>query len=247
MLALRSQDDEFISPEAIKPPPFRKEDSLPLPAATLLPSYILAGTNHFQQAEIAAAARSDPVESNLFVYGRLMFPTVLHAFALASKEGVYSTELRRRLHPTSADWAKADLSIKHTTQVMTPAILQGYDRWKPKGMNCAVIQDARLTNKIMSRQRDLGLESQTNGKRQGEVTGFLILSLRYDALRFCDLVFGGDTSTLRKMRPQTESNRAGEATENRIREVGFLQRRTVSVECELGEGWSSSVMAETYC
>lgn len=235
----QSEQEAFIRPEHVKPPPFRQHDIHPLPSATLLPSYILAGTNHFQQAEIAVAARSNPSESNLFVYGRLMFPTVLHSLAVASQKGVYSEELRRRLHPSSADWAKADLSIKHTTQIMTPACLKGYDRWKPKGLNCAVLQDSRLTKKILERQRDMNIEPAV-AEPSGEVVGFLVLGVRSDALRFCDLVFGGNRKTLRKMKMQTDDKLETKPALN------LLHRRSVDVEVELGDGKLATVNAQTY-
>lgn len=235
------QVEAFVRPEQVRPPPFRQHDIHPLPSATLLPSYILAGTNHFQQAEITVAARSSPSESNLFVYGRLMFPTVLHALAVASQKGVYSPELRRRLHPSSADWAKADLSIKHTTQIMTPACLRGYDRWKPRGLNCAVLQDSRLTKKVLERQRDMGIITEPAvAEPPGKVVGFLILGVRSDALRFCDLIFGGDRQTLRKMKVPT-----GEKLETKP-PANLLHRRAVDVDIELGDGELALVSAQTY-
>ncbi|KAL2276804.1 hypothetical protein FJTKL_00462 [Diaporthe vaccinii] len=195
----------FVCPKHVVPPPFRQQDSLPLPGATLVPSYILAGTNHFTKTELSVSNRARHMESNLFVYSRLMFPSILNAIAVASTKGVYYPELRRRLHPTTADWAKADLSIKHASEAMTPAILRGYDRRRPRGLNCAVIKDGRLTKKILRRREDRGYKDLPCVP-SGEVVGFLILGVRSESLRFCDAIFGGDEQTLRSMKTPDEDD-----------------------------------------
>ncbi|KAI3394333.1 hypothetical protein diail_2885 [Diaporthe ilicicola] len=253
--------DTFVRPSPIVPPPFRQQDSLPLPAATLVPSYVLAGTNHFTKSELMAANRTGSVEVNLFVYGRLMFPSVLNAIAAASTKGVYSPELRRRLHPSSADWAKADLSIKHASEVMTPAILRGYDRWRPRGLNCAVIQDGRLTEKALRRREARGYRDLPYTP-PGEVAGFLILGVRSDALRFCDAIFSGDKKTLRSMQPpnslkDVEDSSNDEEIMYRLKmehlknnhqtpRLEMLQRQTVEVEVEAHGGSTEKIHAQTY-
>ncbi|KAI1781239.1 hypothetical protein F4818DRAFT_33209 [Hypoxylon cercidicola] len=245
------EDNGFISPEPIKLPPFRKKDSLPLPAATLVPSYILAGTNHFSQAEFAAAALFSPVESNLFVYGRLMFPSVLHAVAAASRKGVYSRDLKRRLHPSSVDWAKADLSIEHAASIMTPAELKGYDRWWPRGLNhAAAVQTSRLRKKILNQNAAKGydpVELETPGK----VTGFLVLGIRADALRYLDLLLCHDRRSVRRMKPPSDDDDEdddddGDAELNRHQDNLFFQRKNVDINVELDTGTTKVVRAETY-
>ncbi|TPX17029.1 uncharacterized protein E0L32_012321 [Thyridium curvatum] len=231
------EDDGFISPEPIKPPPFWKEDSLPLPAATLAPSYMLAGTNHFSQAELSAAALFNPVESNVFVYGRLMFPGVLHAVADASTEGVYSRSLRRRLHPSSADWAKADLSIKHAAEVMTPAELKGYDRWWPRGLNhAAAIQESHRSKRILELNA-AGRSESLQLKTSSKVTGFLVLGVRADALRYLDLI-------LRRMAPPSDDDQLDRGLERH--ETNYFKRVTIDVDVQLVTGETRLVQAQTY-
>ncbi|KAH9240819.1 hypothetical protein K456DRAFT_579234 [Colletotrichum gloeosporioides 23] len=62
-------DNRFIIPEPIKPPPFSLEECSPLPRASLVPSYILAGTNHFSHDELEEYSYGSST-SNLFLYGR---------------------------------------------------------------------------------------------------------------------------------------------------------------------------------
>lgn len=251
----------FICPKPVVPPPFRQEDSLPLPGASLVPSYILAGTNHFTKHELSTANLFRHVDSNLFVYGRLMFPSILNAIAVASTKGVYYPEMRRRLQPTTADWAKTNLSIKHASEAMTPAILRGYDRWRPRGLNCAVIQDGRMTKKILRRREDKG-HKDLPCTPAGEVVGFLILGVRAEALRFCDAIFGGDEKTLRSMKMPDDkddsdsdssdednaSHSRRQATNSRYRSqrLELLQRQTVEVEVEAQGGSIEKVQAQTY-
>lgn len=251
----------FVCPKPVVPPPFRQQDSLPLPGATLVPSYILAGTNHFTKTELTVANRARHMESNLFVYGRLMFPSILNAIAVASTKGVYYPELRRRLHPTTADWAKADLSIKHASEAMTPAVLRGYDRWRPRGLNCAVIQDGRLTKKILRRREGRG-HKELPCIPAGEVVGFLILGVRAEALRFCDAIFGGDEKTLRSMTMPDDdddsdfdssdeddsfpSHHRSGGSRYGSRRLELLQRQTVEVEVEAHGGSIEKVQAQTY-
>ncbi|KAJ0114088.1 hypothetical protein J7T55_007922 [Diaporthe amygdali] len=252
----------FVYPKPVMPPPFRQKDSLPLPEATLVPSYVLAGTNHFTKTELSVANRPLHVETNLFVYGRLMFPSILNAIAVASTKGFYSPELKRRLHPSSADWAKADLSIKHASEAMTPAILRGYDRWRPRGLNCAVIQDRRLTKRILRRREERGYK-ELPCVPVGEVVGFLILGVKSDALRVCDAIFGGDEKALRSMKtPQQhddgdsdwsddedaslQSSRGHGNNGHGDQRLELLARETVEVEVEAHGGSIEKVHAQTY-
>lgn len=241
-------EDEFISPEPIKPPPFRKEDSLPLPAATLAPSYILAGTNHFSHDEIDDTNLFGAVECNLFVYGRLMFPSILHAIAAASTKGVYSSDLKRRLFPTSTDWAKADRSIKHAAEAMTPAKLKGYDRWWPRGLNrAAAIQKSWLSNKILDQNVAKGRDP-VQLETPGKVKGFLVRGIRSEALRYLDLLLCHNRRSIRKMKPPSnddDDDDYGEANVGKDQH-NFFQRKSVDVDVELVTGKTKVVQAETY-
>lgn len=251
----------FVCPRPVVPPPFRQQDSIPLPEATLVPSYILAGTNHFTKHELSTANLIRHVDTNLFVYGRLMFPSILNAIAVASTKGVYDPELRRRLHPTTTDWAKSDLSIKHASETMTPAVLRGYDRWRPRGLNCAVVQDSRLTKQILKRREVRGYNALPCAP-VGEVVGFLILGVRAEALRFCDAIFGGDEATVRSMKMPDDDDESDSEFDSSDeddhsptrqrrrrrarRRLDLLQRQTVEVEVEAQGGSIEKVQAQTY-
>ncbi|KAF9869996.1 ankyrin repeat protein [Colletotrichum karsti] len=161
-----SKDAEFILPEPIKPLPFLHRDCLPLPRASLVPSYILAGTNHFSRNELEDSALS-PGTTNVFVYGRLMFPSVLLAIAAQFTTAAYFPGLQRRVKSSSDDWREANLSIQRASETMTLARLRGYDRWQPRGLQCAVLQKSKCTKEILSKPR---LENMAQLHRPGEVS-----------------------------------------------------------------------------
>ncbi|KPM40415.1 hypothetical protein AK830_g6150 [Neonectria ditissima] len=219
-----NKDEAFIAPEAIKPPPFHHRDCLPLPEASLVPSYILAGTNHLSQREMHDSRRS-AATSNIFVYGRLMFPSVLHAVAARATEGAYSPGLQRRLVLNSDDWAKANLSVQRATELMTPARLSGYMRWKPEGFDCAVIQ-----------------KSFEPHQSQDGVVGFLISGVTREALRYFDLLFASTERNLDKMRPESSDERFRDQSDTE----SLLQRQSVDVQVELNTGEITTVHAHTY-
>jgi len=235
-------DITFPLPEPLKPPPLRRKDCFPLPQSTLSPSYLLAGTNRFSIDEIRAIERNSGT-FNLFVYGGLMFPSVLRAIAAKSIKGIYSPLHQRRLFPSSIDWAKADTSIKSAAECMTPALLKGFDRWRASRLEWAVLQDSRMTRKILrdrARKGYLPIEPEP----PGEVVGFLILGLTDEALRYCDILFSSDRRTLTKPGSLGDLNEE----ESKIPDPSErpLQRQNVTVDVELVNGEIRPTEALTY-
>src|SRR5205814_7771800 len=113
-----------------------------------------ACANNFTLHEMRA---SEYMSYNLFVYGRLMFPSVLRSFAARSTKGVYSFQHQRRLNPSSIDWAKVDMSLNHAAEAMTPARLEGFDRWRPSRMECAVLQETVWRSRVLDKRTAKGL------------------------------------------------------------------------------------------
>jgi len=247
-----TEQGAYINPSTVTSPPFLKKDSIPLPTATLVPSYILAGTNHLSNTEFEDLHRYNPLAVNLFVYGRLMFPSILHSIAANSVNGVYAPKLRRRLFPSTGDWGRADISIKSACDNMTPAKLRGYDRWRPRGLNCAVAQEVRLTRRILEQSGKLGHSRHGAEALEppGSITGFLVLGLRSDALRYCDLLFLSDEHTLWRMTPpkddddENADSDSDSSTDSHASPL--LQRRRVKVDVELDDGTIRTVDADTY-
>ena len=180
-------DEEFNNPQAfIVPEPLSAPQggkSSERPKSSLVPSYILAGTNRFARSEIDPflhPVRSpyyfSQVSQPLFVYGSFMFPSILRnrAEQFTAPEGVYSEFHQRRLRTDSSDWDRVDLSLQHAAEKMTPAILSGYERWKPKDFSCAAIQ--RIPPRYYG-------PAETS---YGEVKGFLIFGLSEEAYKCCD-------------------------------------------------------------
>ena len=85
----------------------------------------------------------------VYVYGSFMFPSIIKAQANRLLKGIYSPRYQQRLAPRFQAWARANLPLKHTAEIMTPAVLKGFDREKPRGLRCAAIQDLRLTRNVI--------------------------------------------------------------------------------------------------
>lgn len=201
---------------------------------------MLAGTNHFSAREICQSS-SSPGSKNIFVYGRLMFPSVLQAIAAHSTStGVYSPMLQRRLLTYSDDWGKADCSIQRASELMTPARLQGFDRWAPDKLECAAVQrSAPHTEKILRRRKR---ERCRPIRPAGEVAGFLIVGLKTEAVRYLDLLFSSTEKNLSTMKPNPQD---GDYDSFR-QEAPLLRRESVTVEVELSDGNAAPVEACTY-
>jgi hypothetical protein len=184
---------------------------------------------------------------SLFVYGRLMFPSAFRGLVAQSVDGVYSPMHQRRLVPSSSDWSGANTFIKRAAEVMTPARLEGYDAWRPSGYNFAAIQGASQTRAILANRalRDLDpLQSVPTG----EVTGFLLIRLAEESLRYCDLVFGFTPENLRRARAVSKDteNSSSDNDQPNPRRGPLLERRRVIVHTELDTGDLRSTPAYTY-
>ena len=249
-----------IAPEPLSLPSigrgFGKE---PLPSASRAPSYVLAGTNRFTSAEIDAFMSQSYLTITgppVFVYGSFMFPSIVKAQADRSLKGIYSPRYQRRLAPSFQDWARANFSLKHTAEIMTPAVLKGFDRWKPRGLRCAAIQDARVTRTVIELE-DLrlprGLEHIPIAKLlPGYVQGFLVFGLSEEALKTCDELFplkecqsrNWQRSSMARSRSRSREKQSDEVQEEPPKE--HFKRKKVNVDIELKDGRIRNVEAATY-
>jgi len=145
-----------------------------IPKSSMVPSYYLAASNRFTRQEIDSlippARFSAFLPPPLFVYGSLMFPSILRARAeqFIGAEGTYSERHQRRLKTDSNDWSRINFSLQNTAEKMTPARLDGYDRFKPYGLTNAAI---------------------TRGGHDSSVQGFVIFGLSEEALKCLDHLF----------------------------------------------------------
>ncbi|KAM0558101.1 hypothetical protein ACHAPJ_005268 [Fusarium lateritium] len=234
------ENEPFAPPDHIMPPPFHSRDCVPLPKATMVPSYILAGSNHLSPKEVKDIKNS-PAASNIFVYGRLMFPSVLHTIAKQSLKGAYFPDLRRRVVLTSEDWGSADATVQRASELMTPARLHGYTRWQPEEFNCPIIQPS-LEGEEVDLQANMPRKLATINEEPSNVVGFLITGLSREALRYLDLLFATTEQNVKKMKPTTaEDLRDGESELESV-----LHRQTVKVELEMNTGAYAKIEAHTY-
>ena len=172
---LKAQEEPVISPDPLPEPsisyhtrPGSRPATTVIPKSSLAPSYFLATTNRFSQRQIKsilAIKKSIPMLPPLFVYGSLMFPSVLRAQAekSISAEGIYSRALQRRIQTSSEDWSNINTSLRHAAQQMTPALLKGYLRFE------------------IERFGDAALMPCHDGEAS-ETKGFLVSGLSHEAL-----------------------------------------------------------------
>ena len=230
-----------------------------LPSASRAPSYVLAGTNRFTNAEIdafMAQSYSTITGPPVFVYGSFMFPSIIKAQADRSLKGIYSPRYQRRLAPTFQDWFRANFSLKHTAEIMTPAVLKGFDRWKPRGLRCAAIQDARLTRNVIELEHPSlprGFEHVPMKKLlPGYVQGFLVFGLSEEALKTCDELFplkecqsrNWQRSPMARSRSRSRERKSDGLDEELPKE--HFKRKKVNVDIELKDGRIRNVEASTY-
>ena len=167
-----SQDEPVVSPDPI-PEPFISLDAAEnsmqwmIPKSSLAPSYFLASSNRLSPDQV------DFGPPPLFVYGSLMFPSILRARAarFVSAEGVYSRELQRRIPTSAEDWSWVNESLQHAAQQMTPALLEGFERFE------------------LRKSRDAGL---ARSKATNEIRGFIVSGLSYEALACLDYLYGNE-------------------------------------------------------
>lgn len=178
--------EPVITPDRISEPSiscFNGGDSQPgaksVPRSSLVPSYYLAATNCLSRGQIQSMLtirKPVPTPPPLFVYGSLMFPSVLRAQAerSISAEGIYSKALQRRIQTSAEDWNNMNQSLRRTAQQMTPALLRGYlRRFKVESS-----EDAALVHWPIIKEVAIA-----------ETKGFLISGLAYEALMYLDYVF----------------------------------------------------------
>lgn len=164
------QDDPVITYEPV-PEPFISLDArlnsseFTIPESSIVPSYFLASANRLTTNQVDYGPRP------LFVYGSLMFPSIVRACAarFVSAEGVYSSEMQRRIPTSAQDWASVNESLQHAAQQMTPALLRGHMRFE------------------LNDSRDAGLVTH---KATYETKGFIISGLSSEALACLDYLFG---------------------------------------------------------
>ena len=235
---------EYIPPEPLSLPSIGRRGqkvAAVLPDSSRVPSYLLASANRFTGAEIdnlaplvASSLRAPP----LFVYGSFMFPSIVKAQARKSIRGIYSSRYQRRLVPDPIDWARASRSLKNVAEIMTPAVLMGYDRWKPEGLECAAIVDSGTTKDILSTgfimpKRFRNLPDQE--MFPGHVQGFLLFGLSEEVFKSCDESFPLDHYSI---------GSEIEATESKKKKL--FRRKTVTVDVRLSSGQFRTLDAVTY-
>lgn len=145
-----------------------------MPRSSLTPSLVQASMNLFSSSQVRSFGRTSSSKP-LFVYGSLMFPSILNARAEAymSSEGVYSPQLQRRLRTTPWDWAKLHISLQHCAEAMTPAVLSHHFTVRERGLGPAWLK--RSTDSIDT------------------VSGFLIFGLSEDAVTCLEHMFTTDS------------------------------------------------------
>lgn len=134
-------DESFVRPDPIPEPDIISRfqgseafQSVTISKSTVVPSYMLAMSNAWTTARIKDL-KSRSVPSPLFVYGSLMFPSILRAVAAkyVSKQGTYCRQVQRRLRTSEEDWSSINSSVQNAAQQMTPALLKGYQRFEDQG------------------------------------------------------------------------------------------------------------------
>lgn len=240
------------SPSAAEAPP-NQSDHL-IPKSSLVPSYFLASTNRFTRREINTSTPNTRLSSfvppPLFVYGRLMFPSVLIAIAetFTTEEGMYSQALQRRLRTDSSDWALACISLEHAAKQMTPVVLRGYHRWKVNGSWSAAIEKTRAPPQSISFFSKPNSSDATT-VALGEVCGFLIFGLSSEALSCLDHLSLRDDQEAPLVSGITlskdDESRSGGKDENRSLLSDF-KRENVEVQIDLKGGGSMGLNAVTY-
>lgn len=191
-------DQPVVAAESLQPLPLNIQDCYPLPKASLVPSYILAGTKHFTMQEVKASVLTMG-SFNLLFYGRLMFSSAVRGFAALPTQGVYTPVHQRRLVPSSQDWSNANMSIKHASEILTPASFNDFDVWRPSGHDFAAVQESSYTADDVSNRKRQRL-SPLHQEPSGGVKAFLLLGESEEALRYCDLVFCSDHRSARRAR-----------------------------------------------
>ncbi|KXJ89027.1 hypothetical protein Micbo1qcDRAFT_177513 [Microdochium bolleyi] len=189
-----------------------------IPSGTYAPSYVLASQNRFSPHELQCRERS--ASCPLFVYGSLMFPSILRSQAnkLMNPDGHYSKEQGLRLRTTAADWGGIELSLLEATRHMTPALIEGFARFRLPGKSLAYLRP--------------DLRAQT--------TGFLVYGLSEEALACLDHLYesGGPNAAFQKYRrPESLSN---------VWQRTQIARKPALAMINTDDGQTVEVLAQTY-
>ncbi|KAF2169428.1 hypothetical protein M409DRAFT_20647 [Zasmidium cellare ATCC 36951] len=187
-----------------------------IPPTTFTPSYLLAAKNRFSQLELLSQTRFG---KPLFVYGTLMFPSVLRcqAQSFIHTEGTYSSQQGRRIVTGSRDWCNIDQSIQSAAECMTPATLPGYKRFRLSSYSLAYVERA---------ERD-----------DDETPGFLIFGLSSEALACLDHLYEE-----KGPKHLFDERNSGRSEWSRTR----LVRKPATVRLNVVGGESVDVEAEVY-
>lgn len=159
----------------------------------------------------------------LFVYGTLMFPSVLRsqAASFVGSEGTYSSVQGRRLRTISRDWSGMDLSIKTAAEHMTPAQVSGLTK-------CA---DQAHIKHVVAMLQGSAEPGQTT-------TGMLIHGLSDEALACLDHLYEHEG-------PRTRFSTASSSNRLQWPET-LLKRSPITVRISLDDGHSIEIEADTY-
>ena len=194
------QDEQIVSPEPISEPLLMSErEGFRLPKSSLVPSYYLATANHFPLQD-AQTNSLDPKPPPLFVYGSLMFPSVLRTLAarLISEEGVYSQALQRRIVTSAGDWAHVNASLEQASRQMTPALLDDHLRVKPmKSRDAALLAVGSHGIDMKAMKMPLKSSIGNTTAMRSNTRGIVIFGLSWEAFACLDYAFHAEETPKR--------------------------------------------------
>lgn len=199
-----------------------------LPRSSTVPSYLLASQHRLKEEEFIATFPQTTKASSLstkplFVYGTLMFPTVLRARAesFLGSEGTYSPNAQRRLYTGIADWAGIPFALQNAAEHMTPAQLVGFRRCKDQFSSVATLERAKDPGHIVS--------------------GFLLFGISQEAMCCLDTLYARDGP--RYLFTENADDLRGKGG---VWKEHQLRREQVTVSIELVDGTTRTVSAFSY-
>ena len=264
-----AEEEPVLGPDPLPEPfissdPQRNNESLEffIPRSSLVPSYFLAMSNRLTLNEIDSALASSALADRpppLFVYGSLMFPSILRARAakFTSAEGIYSRQLQRRLQTSAEDWSSVSESLQQAAQQMTPALLKGYQRLEiQESRDAALINVKSANSNHMPPKAQSGDSPNTNNTSASETKGFIIFGLSHEALACLDYLFspeghkelsatksdgGKSNSTFANIGNGNDSDSNSGLSEN----YAFYRKKVEATVCA-SDGQPQTVEASTY-
>ena len=253
------EEQAIVSPELIPEPfissdPKRNNGTLEssIPRSSLVPSYFLATANRLSPNIVDSAVGPLP----LFVYGSLMFPSVLRAQAarFISAEGIYCRQLQRRIPTSAEDWSSVNESLQQAAQQMTPALLKGYRRFETQRSQDAALINAKRAHFVdfFDKTRSQAILNTKNNVMGLETQGFVVFGLSYEAFACLDYLYGFEgqkpQSTIRHNR-NSDSDTASDTDSNSdsdLSNINVYYRKKVQVTIYASDGKPRSVEAFTY-